>query len=48
MVDVSFLKEMLVSRNQTVPAVIRAVEHHATTFTFEKMDPMDKAIFLAG
>ncbi len=31
-----------------VPAVVRAVQSHATTFSFEKMDPMDKAIFLAG
>ena len=47
MVDVSFLKPMLMQWNQCIPAVIRAVEHHATSFTFEKMDHMDKAIFLA-
>lgn len=48
MVDISFLKEMIKWWNQSVSAVIRAVEQHTTTFSFEKMDPMDKAIFLAG
>lgn len=47
MVDISFLKEMLVWWHTSVSAVIRAVEQHATTFSFERMDPMDKAIFLA-
>jgi transcription termination factor NusB len=48
MVDISFLKEMIKGWTQSFPAVIRSVEQHATTFSFEKMDPMDKAIFLAG
>jgi transcription termination factor NusB len=48
MVDISFLKEMIKGWTQFFPAVIRSVEQHATTFSFEKMDPMDKAIFLAG
>jgi transcription termination factor NusB len=47
MVDVAFLKEMILWWLTAVPAVIRAVEQHATTFSFDKMDPMDKAIFLA-
>lgn len=47
MVDVSFLKPMILQWNQCFPAVVRAVEHHTTSFTFEKMDHMDKAIFLA-
>ncbi len=48
MVDIAFLKEMIVWWMTAVPAVVRAVQSHATTFSFEKMDPMDKAIFLAG
>jgi hypothetical protein len=48
MVDIAFLKEMIVSWSSVVANVIRAVEQHATTFSFQKMDPMDKAIFLAG
>jgi transcription termination factor NusB len=47
MVDISFLKEMLIWWNTSVLAVIRAVQQHATTFSFERMDPIDKAIFLA-
>lgn len=48
MVDIAFLKEMILWWMTAVPAVVRAVQSHATTFSFEKMDPMDKAIFLAG
>ncbi len=48
MIDIPFLKEMIERWETSIPAVIRAVQHHSTTFSFEKMDPMDKAIFLAG
>lgn len=46
MIDVSFIKDIFINWSTTVQQVIAAVEHHATTFTFAKMDPMDKAIFL--
>ena len=48
MIDISFLKEMIKAWSQSFYAVIRAVEQHTTTFSFEKMDPIDKSIFLAG
>lgn len=47
MLDVAFIKEMLVNRLSAIPAVIRSVQSYTSTFSFERMDPMDKAIFLA-
>lgn len=48
MVDVSFLKPMIQEWKTYYPAVIAAVNNNSTTFKFEKMDPIDKAIFLGG
>ncbi len=48
MVDISFLKPMIQGRTTYYPAVIAAVNNNSTTFWFEKMDPIDKAIFLWG
>lgn len=48
MVDVSFLKPMIEGRTRYYSAIIAAVNNNSTTFWFEKMDPIDKAIFLGG
>ena len=48
MVDVSFLKPLVQEWKTYYPAVIAAVNNNSTTFWFEKMDPIDKAIFLWG
>ncbi|AKH32749.1 transcription antitermination protein NusB [candidate division SR1 bacterium Aalborg_AAW-1] len=48
MVDVGFLKPMIQQWKTYYPAVIAAVNNNSTSFGFEKMDPIDKAIFLGG
>jgi transcription termination factor NusB len=39
---------MLKGRNQCFPSIVRSVQSYSTTFAFERMDPIDKAIFLGG
>ena len=46
MVDVWFLKPMIQQWKTYYPSVIAAVNNNSTSFGFEKMDPIDKAIFL--
>ena len=46
--DVSFLKDMLIQRDIHIDKLINIIDKHCVTFSFEKMDPIDKAIFLAG
>lgn len=48
MLDISFLKPLIVEWKNYYPAVIAAVDNNSTTFGFERMDPIDKAIFLWG
>jgi N utilization substance protein B len=45
--DVPFLKDMLSQRNTHIDKLISTIDKHCTTFSFERMDPIDKAIFLA-
>ncbi len=47
-IDVSFLKPMIQQRENHIDHIIAIIDKHCTTFSFEKMDPMDKAIFLTG
>lgn len=48
MVDIAYLKPLLSWWKNNYAAVIAAVENNSSTFGFEKMDPIDKAIFLWG
>lgn len=45
--DVPFLKDMIMQRDNHIDTIISIIDTHCTTFSFEKMDPIDKAIFLA-
>ena len=47
-IDVPFLREMIQEWDKSIDGIITIINKHCTSFPFEKMDPMDKAIFLAG
>ena len=47
-IDIEFLKKIIVGRNSHIDTIVLMINKHCTTFSFEKMDPMDKALFLCG
>ena len=46
--DIPYLRSMIYWWDANIDRIISTINTHCTTFNFEKMDPIDKSIFLAG
>lgn len=48
MIDISFLTPMIIGWSTHVITIKDIISEYATTFAFDRMDPIDQAIFLCG